>query len=75
MAVYLGNIAQTEYQCFAIPVMIRKWTRFSYFWAKCSLVPVLFAHKHCRESFLYGYSSTYPTPLNAKYFFCNFHYY
>ena len=75
MAVYLGNIAQTEYQCFAIPVMIRKWTRFSYFWAKCSLVPVLFAHKHCRESFLYRYSSTYPTALNAKCFFCNFQYY
>lgn len=31
MAVYLGNIAQTEYQCFAIPVMIRKWTRFPIF--------------------------------------------
>ena len=69
MAVYFRNIyiAQTDYKWFAIPVMIRKWTSFSYFWAKCSLIPVLFEHKHCQESF--HYSGTYPTPLNAKYFF------
>ena len=63
MAGCLGNIAQTDYQWFAIPV--RKWTSFSLIWAKCSFTLVLFAYKHCQESF--HDSGTYPTPLNAKY--------